>query len=162
MNVDFITAIKMFFANYANFKGRSTRAEYWWAMLFLFLVSAAINVSQIPLISGVFQLAVIIPTFAILVRRFHDTGRSGYLTMALYLISFVGAVVAIYPLVGAMINMPVPTQPDPEIIKNALLDNKLSFFGGLAVSVVAGFISLVITILPSAPDNKYGPNPYGE
>ena len=39
MNVDFVAAIKLFFANYANFKGRSTRAEYWWAMLFVFLIS---------------------------------------------------------------------------------------------------------------------------
>lgn len=26
-NVDFITAVKMFFMNYANFRGRSTRAD---------------------------------------------------------------------------------------------------------------------------------------
>ena len=32
MNVDFITAIKIYFANYVNFRGRSTRAEYWWAV----------------------------------------------------------------------------------------------------------------------------------
>ena len=27
MNVDFVTAIKIYFANYVNFKGRSTRAD---------------------------------------------------------------------------------------------------------------------------------------
>ena len=37
MNVDFLTAIKLFFANYVNFRGRSTRAEYWFAMLFVLI-----------------------------------------------------------------------------------------------------------------------------
>lgn len=40
MNVDFVTAVKMFFINYVNFKGRSTRAEYWWAILFYVIVSS--------------------------------------------------------------------------------------------------------------------------
>ena len=31
-------AVKRFFKNYANFKGRASRSEYWWAMLFLFLL----------------------------------------------------------------------------------------------------------------------------
>src|SRR5690606_28405899 len=31
-------AIKRFFKNYANFKGRASRSEYWWAALFMFLL----------------------------------------------------------------------------------------------------------------------------
>lgn len=31
-------AIKRFFKNYANFKGRASRSEYWWAMLFTALL----------------------------------------------------------------------------------------------------------------------------
>ena len=77
MNVDFLTAIKLFFANYANFRGRSTRAEYWWVALFLVIVSLAFSMLKLNLLSTIFSLAVFIPSLAIAFRRFHDTGRSG-------------------------------------------------------------------------------------
>ena len=76
MNVTFSTAIKLYFANYANFKGRSTRAEYWWAMLFVFILN--IITSKIPYFSAVIGLGLIIPNLAIVTRRFHDSGRSGW------------------------------------------------------------------------------------
>ena len=31
-------AVKRFFKNYANFKGRASRSEYWWVMLLVFLI----------------------------------------------------------------------------------------------------------------------------
>ncbi|MGD9606090.1 MAG: DUF805 domain-containing protein [Leucobacter sp.] len=31
-------AVKRFFKNYANFKGRASRSEYWWVALFTFLI----------------------------------------------------------------------------------------------------------------------------
>lgn len=74
MNVNFSTAIKLYFANYANFKGRSTRAEYWWAMLFVFILN--IITLKIPYFSAVIGLGLIIPNLAIVTRRFHDSGRS--------------------------------------------------------------------------------------
>lgn len=37
-SVDFVTAIKLFFKNYAVFSGRASRSEYWWVSLFLGLV----------------------------------------------------------------------------------------------------------------------------
>ena len=43
MKVDFVTAVKLFFDNYTNFKGRASRAEYWWVALFLLLVNFVIS-----------------------------------------------------------------------------------------------------------------------
>ena len=34
---NFIDAIKLGFQNYFKFKGRSTRSEYWWWVLFIVL-----------------------------------------------------------------------------------------------------------------------------
>ena len=34
-------SISVCFAKYATFSGRACRSEYWWFMLFIFLVSAA-------------------------------------------------------------------------------------------------------------------------
>ena len=83
MNVDFVTAVKMFFINYVNFKGRSTRAEYWWAMLFYVIVSS------IPFVSYIAMLACLLPMLAINTRRLHDTGRSGWWLVGFFVISLV-------------------------------------------------------------------------
>ncbi|MFB4423190.1 DUF805 domain-containing protein [Streptomyces sp. QL37] len=82
--------------NYAGFGGRARRKEYWMFVLFNFIAAVVLSVlglaidSQIPYI--IYLLAVIIPTIAVVVRRLHDTGRSGWWI----LISFV-------PLVGGII-----------------------------------------------------------
>lgn len=47
-SVSFGEAIKLFFANYTNFRGRSTKSEYWWAFLFNFFVSML--TTRIPII----------------------------------------------------------------------------------------------------------------
>ncbi len=85
--VDFKTAVKLFFKNYANFKGRSTRSEYWWAYLFTFLVSLAAGMIPfstqiggeitINYLSSIVSVAFFIPGLAVAVRRLHDTGMSG-------------------------------------------------------------------------------------
>ncbi|MDE6311146.1 MAG: DUF805 domain-containing protein [Muribaculaceae bacterium] len=86
MKVDFVTAVKLFFDNYANFKGRASRPEYWWAALFLFLVGLVLSficgvlgLSQTATycVSGVWDLAVLLPSLAIVVRRLHDVGKGG-------------------------------------------------------------------------------------
>ncbi|MFJ4842982.1 DUF805 domain-containing protein [Streptomyces sp. NBC_01166] len=82
--------------NYAGFGGRARRKEYWMFVLFNFIIAVVLSLlglaidSQIPYI--IYLLAVIIPTIAVVVRRLHDTGRSGWWI----LISFV-------PLVGGII-----------------------------------------------------------
>ncbi|MCK9211045.1 MAG: DUF805 domain-containing protein [Ignavibacteriaceae bacterium] len=68
--------------NYANFKGRARRKEYWMFGLFSILFSiAAIIVDFIVgtyfVIYMLYMLALIIPSLAVLVRRLHDVGKSG-------------------------------------------------------------------------------------
>lgn len=36
--IGFVDAIKMFYQNYANFSGRADRAQYWWVVLYLFIL----------------------------------------------------------------------------------------------------------------------------
>ena len=72
-------SIRSCFNKYADFNGRATRSEYWWFMLFLFLVTGALDmVSRHGVASGLFSLATIIPSFAAGARRLHDTNRSGW------------------------------------------------------------------------------------
>lgn len=83
--------------NYANFNGRARRKEYWMFVLFNIIISVILSVVQLAIpfvvvITILYSLFILIPSIAVIVRRLHDTGRSG----AWFLISFV-------PLVGSII-----------------------------------------------------------
>lgn len=87
--VSFGQAITLFFKNYAVFNGRASRSEFWWAIVFMWLVNVVLNgigritagsdgTSTLGLVtSGVWSLAILVPELAICWRRLHDTGRSG-------------------------------------------------------------------------------------
>lgn len=88
--------------NYAVFKGRARRKEYWMFALFNVLIAfglgfiegaagiaAETNASVLALI---YNLAILIPAIAVTVRRLHDTGRTGW-WFFIALIPFIGAIV---------------------------------------------------------------------
>lgn len=89
--MSFIDAIKSYFKNYATFKGRARRSEFWFTVLFTFLVSAALSiifpgptdmvwdmeVEQSSAAENLWSLATIVPSLAVTWRRLHDVGRSG-------------------------------------------------------------------------------------
>jgi uncharacterized membrane protein YhaH (DUF805 family) len=87
---------------YADFGGRARRSEYWYFTLFstIFAILAMIldNVLGIA-IEGIgygpiyilYGLAMFVPGLAVLVRRLHDVGKSGWMYFIL-LIPFVGAI----------------------------------------------------------------------
>ena len=107
--MNFGTAIQSFFANYANFKGRARRSEYWFASLFTGLVSFVASIitpatvsdngmPQYGIATIIWSLAIIVPGLAVATRRLHDTGRSGA-TLFLVLIPIVGAIILLVFLV---------------------------------------------------------------
>jgi len=119
-------------SNYANFRGRARRKEYWGYVLFytiLLLIVFGIGIAldggagnlvgqEIPtatiMLGGLFLLATFIPGLALVVRRQHDIGLSGWFYLLILL-----------PYVG-------------------------------------GLIVFVFTLIPSQKhDNKWGPVPYG-
>jgi uncharacterized membrane protein YhaH (DUF805 family) len=89
--MSFIDAIKSYFKNYATFKGRARRSEFWFTVLFTVLVSSAISiiapghremmgdfeVDQSSTLSNLWSLATVVPSLAVTWRRLHDVGRSG-------------------------------------------------------------------------------------
>jgi uncharacterized membrane protein YhaH (DUF805 family) len=87
---------------YAEFHGRAPRKEFWYFILFNTLISLGaglidmllkteIRHAGIGLLSGLYDLAVVVPGLAGAVRRLHDTGKSGWY----FLIGFI-------PLVGTI------------------------------------------------------------
>ena len=90
-----VDAVKKFFINYVNFKGRTSRRNYWLAVLGLFIIEfcigfvcglAGVTEQTSTVISDVISLAVFLPSLAICIRRLHDINKSGWW----YLIAFTG------------------------------------------------------------------------
>jgi len=89
---------------YAVFNGRARRSEYWFFVLFNIIIGIVLTVidgaigtlsteADMGLLSGLYALAVLIPTVAVSVRRLHDTNRSGWWFL-ISLIPLIGAIVS--------------------------------------------------------------------
>jgi uncharacterized membrane protein YhaH (DUF805 family) len=79
----FFDAIASALRRFAEFRGRASRPEFWWWMLFTALGTAVL--SAIPFDEGrasgspyvaIWSLVVLLPTLALAVRRLRDAGRS--------------------------------------------------------------------------------------
>jgi len=73
----FVDAVKLGFQRYATFSGRSSRAEYWWWVLFA-LIAGAIAGTISETLGGVFALGTLLPGLAVAARRLHDIDKSGW------------------------------------------------------------------------------------
>ena len=76
---------------FADFDGRARRSEYWYFILFFFLVYIGLFMiaGGLAFVSGIlggifsflaiiFLVAAIIPSLAVAIRRMHDVGKSGW------------------------------------------------------------------------------------
>lgn len=97
-------AVKSCFNQYCGFKGRASRAEFWWFTLFTAIVGFVLGFVDGLLFtstenaffallgfSGLFRLGVFLPGLAVTARRLHDTDKSGW-WMLLYL-TIIGVIV---------------------------------------------------------------------
>lgn len=106
--MSFREAVRSFWSSYTMFKGRSRRSEYWFIQLFLIITNLAAAAIDLALMDGdvdrfianggggivglIWILVTILPALAVLVRRLHDTGKSGW-----------WAVLGLVPLVGGVV-----------------------------------------------------------
>jgi uncharacterized membrane protein YhaH (DUF805 family) len=102
----FVEAIKIAFSNYANFKGRATRSEYWWFYLFTFILNTVLEVATDVmddpspfgiLIAAAISIALVVPSIALAVRRMHDVDRSGWWLLIAFTI--IGIIPVLYWLI---------------------------------------------------------------
>lgn len=135
------------FRKYADFTGRATRREFW---SFIVIYSVAVlaanffdaldgNRVVVAARMGAAELTVsivlLLPLLAASARRLHDSDRSGWWMMLLYL-PYVGWVAA-------------HNRPEAELVVSG--------------AILVGFVALVILlILPGTPmENRFGSNPRG-
>lgn len=88
----YLTALR----KYAVFTGRARRREYWMFVLVNALVTVGLSIldGDDGSLAGLYSLAVFVPSLAVLVRRLHDTNRSGW-WLLIALVPLVGAIVLI-------------------------------------------------------------------
>lgn len=82
---------------YATFTGRARRKEYWMFGLFhiiVFVLLALLDgfLQTEGIITMIYLLATFLPSFAVSVRRLHDTGRSGW-WMLINIVPMIGPIV---------------------------------------------------------------------
>ena len=92
-----IQAVKTCFLKYFDFSSRASRSEFWWWTLFVFVggaVTAILDVMifgieksgaefvEVGVIDGIFNVATVVPSVAVAVRRLHDANWTGWWILA--------------------------------------------------------------------------------
>lgn len=63
---------------YAVFSGRSHRKEFWMFVLISFIINFVLNLLNLDIIAMLCSLAILVPSWAVSVRRMHDINKSGW------------------------------------------------------------------------------------
>ena len=101
----FIESVKTCFSKYSDFSGRASRSEFWYFALFVLIYALVIGflagiilAIQYPAISDqevdyffdsfglFFLLPILLPSFTVTARRFHDFGHSGWIQIGFYFV----------------------------------------------------------------------------
>ena len=91
--MNFIQSVETCFTKYLDFKGRASRSEYWWFVLF-YTICWIVGYSLGPVIEALIILGLIIPAIAVCARRLHDINKSGWLQ--LLMITIIGIIPLIF------------------------------------------------------------------
>lgn len=161
---------------YADFKGRASRTEYWlfailqgfWYALLIGLATMAMGQEAHPSevsksLLGVFgviilsMVALIVPNYAVLTRRLHDSGR-GAVWLCLMLPSVLSAVMTVGTIATAVASVGLGASREA-FVGTALAGLGAAGLLGL-IGYVGQFILFVLTLLPGTKgENGFGLDP---
>lgn len=183
---------------YAVFSGRAPRKEYWYFILFSTIILILLTIldellgtysyflgpeEPIGIINGIYSLLILMPLYAVLVRRLHDVGRSGWWLVwsiiPLIVLLIIGAMLPddkVSELESIINNYSIyqDNYGDSVVLQEEVINQKnedanikviyyILIIGGMLFFVFELFMSLAISYFSfkkSQPGrNKYGPNP---
>jgi uncharacterized membrane protein YhaH (DUF805 family) len=154
----FVEAVNRFFRKYATFSGRASRSEFWWVVLFTFLASTVAVILDSTIFgwngtsgsnyfSSVFSLATLVPQIALMVRRLHDSNKSGAWFVLPYGLLFGGMIILVVSLIiGAGIGGDVESA---------------GFTGGALIGLIIFLLCFIGGIVSYFVFTLAGPNPAG-
>lgn len=153
----FIEAVKICFMKSFEFKGRARRSELWWFVLFTVLLGLASKFLDHALyalfgfefVKVLSDILIFIPGMAVIFRRMHDVGHSGWWAGAFYLLVFGDLVVSYF----------VPWCSAESLVRASGSGATVVAIGRL-LSLVLSLVVLAFTLYDSdVEDNKYGASP---
>ncbi len=112
---------------YALFTGRARRKEFWQFHVMVFAISIVLMIvddilgtktanGMIGILGGVFSLAILLPNIGVLIRRLHDTDRSGWWAL-LFLIPIANIVLLVFMFIQGTVGSN-RFGPDPKALGN--------------------------------------------
>jgi uncharacterized membrane protein YhaH (DUF805 family) len=170
MKVTFAGAVKSAFVNFAQFRGVSTRAQYWYFVLFSVLMALVLGtidsviwppvatddvlvaLNQPTPFSNVFAIVLLIPSLSVTSRRIRDAGWSGkwLFTLLLPIIPFLFGVVGFISYLDTVIT------PDIEVLVTLV-----SYFVPALLLAFAVQVFLLVLCLKRSKSKEDG-NRYAE
>jgi uncharacterized membrane protein YhaH (DUF805 family) len=125
----FTQAIQAGFSNYVNFQGRAIRSEFWFWVLFVFIVVFVADLIDLllfgtglgrgfSLLGSIASLALLLPGLGVSVRRLHDIDRSGWWLLIVF-VPLIGGIVLI--VFDVMPGTPGPNRFGPDPMKGAMM-----------------------------------------
>ena len=156
---DFSSCVKAAFRKYCTFRGRATRAEYWYFVLFTFMISLPLGLMDYPYesiafedydttawvitgISWAFTLGILLPSLAVSVRRMHDRGLSGLWILLVAVMQILTNILPLFLLSEGSL---------PKLVT-------LLIFG---ILFLAFLVTGIFVVVQSAMDSQKGTNAYG-
>ena len=142
-----------------SFNGRLRRQHFW--ISWLILLGAGVVLGWIPFLGIILSLAMIWPNIAIVVKRLHDMGKSGWFVVIPWVANIIGVVMIISAAGMAIITNPGAFESEDPSVALSMLG---SMMGGLSIMFLVNIAFLLwIGIADSQRgDNRFGPNPKGE
>jgi uncharacterized membrane protein YhaH (DUF805 family) len=157
---------------YVDFNGRARRTEYWLWFLFQIIASLVFSVLKsvigdtAEVLNGIFSLAILLPSLAVGVRRFHDINRTGWWIVFPGVVLLV-AMVVFFSVSGSAFFASM--QSFSNIGPNPTPDQVMSIMSSLApmgwvflLWFAAALVTFVFNVMDGTPGpNRFGPDPKG-
>ena len=181
--MNFLDAVGSGFRNYFNFKGKASRSEFWYWVLFTVLLSIVLStldsaISPLPAptndwvqdleaalmqptpLTNLASLLLLIPNLSVTARRFHDAGFSAK-WLFLQLVPLAYGLFALVGVFSILSNLPPGQMPTTETLMTFVF--LIVPIAGLGFAVLV--IYLIMALRPSRSfydGNKYvEPEPLG-
>jgi uncharacterized membrane protein YhaH (DUF805 family) len=162
-------AIRSVFSKYVTFSGRARRSEYWYFYLFSILAGMVAGLIDTVLltstgmgetfrgsggpVAAILQLALILPSLAVSVRRLHDTNHSGWLLLGFIAYAIVAVIVFVVGLGAGLAGG--QSHPEAGVTMIVGIVMLLGIFG-------FGIYIFVLMVSNGTPgENRYGADPKG-